>query len=464
MNLTNKRFWLRVTATAAALSAMPLLLYGNNYAAIALTVASFVVVAAICPTFFHRLGVIATWFAIFVSSLGVYLIDVFIIAEFRLIRTEPYPLIVSQIYFFPLYVLISGLICTVGGIIMNKSRRRWAKALPLIVVILFFIACWWCYMITDESPDDSPAEHLKTAGLTGNVKSIFFTDPNTGIALSSFTHPDSPDTVRIYRTSDGGRSWRTIAELPDQTTVLNPTGIGNHLFGAIQADSAYRLLSIDITNERLTFAPDHFTRLPILFESDGRPGYTADSAFVITDPSFTASDTVGAYDIQPANKGLAIAGNHIFGFYFDADSCVSRLYDFIDKTIIDNFSSPGDASLIKTSDKSCLILAARDRWYQEMYSLDAATLKLQRKSSCAYKIMNPLRTDCGTVYTLLADGPDDDKWLMFGDASWQSWTFRSLNASGIKAYCMVNDRFIYYDPFSHEIIRFDLKSTASGFN
>lgn len=459
MRLTDRRFWLWETVTTVALSAIPLLLYGQSFAAIALIVVSFAIAVAIGLAVPDAIRVPASWFLIFGTSLGAYVIDIFLMAQFRLIRIESFPLIVAQIYIFPVFILVSALICAVGGIIMNKSCRRITLIVfgAIFVVFLSIVGFLWFHMAANDIPADYPTERIKANGLTGHVKSLFFTDSDTGLALSSFTYPDSPDTVKVYRTSDGGQNWRAVAELPDRNAIFNPIRIGDNLFGAVNSDPVYTLLIINIPNGRLTLSPGILSRLPTLFESDGRPGYTADGVFYLTDPSFATADSIGAYDLHPTNSGIAIISDHIFGFYFDTDSCVSRLYDFTDRTLVDNFSTPGYASLIKSDEKSCLILAARDRYYLEMSELNADNLTLERKSMCAFKMMEPLLADRGTVYTLLADGPDANKWLMFGDASWQSRAFRNLKASNITAYCMVGDRFIYYDPFSHEIVKIDIK-------
>ncbi len=189
MRLTDRRFWLWETVITVALSAIPLLLYGQSFAAIALIVVSFAIAVAIGLAVPDAIRVPASWFIIFGTSLGAYVIDIFLMAEFRLIRIESFPLIIAQIYIFPVFILVSALICAVGGIIMNKSCRRTTLIVfgAIFVVFLSIVGFLWFHMAANDIPADYPTERLKANGLTGHVKSLFFTDSDTGIALSSFT-------------------------------------------------------------------------------------------------------------------------------------------------------------------------------------------------------------------------------------------------------------------------------------
>ena len=61
---------------------------------------------------------------VFCASSGAYLIDIILIDNFRLVKMESYPLIVGQMYLFPICSLAWGLICLLGGIIMSKTNKR----------------------------------------------------------------------------------------------------------------------------------------------------------------------------------------------------------------------------------------------------------------------------------------------------------------------------------------------------
>lgn len=123
MILTDKRFWIREIALTVALSAMPLTMYGENIRVIMLIVASYAVVAGISVISVAKLSVFATWALIFCAANGAYIIDLIIIDSLRLIRMESYPLIVGQLYLFPVCLLANALVCIIGGIIYRKINK-----------------------------------------------------------------------------------------------------------------------------------------------------------------------------------------------------------------------------------------------------------------------------------------------------------------------------------------------------
>ena len=124
MKLTDKRFWMWEVTVTLLLSAMPLIMYGENFIGIMLIILSYAIACAICLLFTSRCSIIFTWFMVFCASSGAYLIDIILIDNFRLVKMESYPLIVGQMYLFPICSLAWGLICLLGGIIMSKTNKR----------------------------------------------------------------------------------------------------------------------------------------------------------------------------------------------------------------------------------------------------------------------------------------------------------------------------------------------------
>lgn len=121
MRLTDWHFWIWEIVTTFLLSALPLTLYGENVTVIILIFVSYAVAGASGLVFSKEARTVLAWILIFVASVSAYIIDLFLIGSFRLIKMELYPLIVGQIYVFPMYILTSGTICTISGIIMSKS-------------------------------------------------------------------------------------------------------------------------------------------------------------------------------------------------------------------------------------------------------------------------------------------------------------------------------------------------------
>lgn len=124
MKPTAKRFWIWEIALTLALSAMPLIMYGENIIVIMLIVVSYALVAAIERISFSKIPVFATFILIFFAANAAYIIDLIIIDTFRLIKMESYPLIVGQIYLFPICLLANAMICTIGGIVFRNINKR----------------------------------------------------------------------------------------------------------------------------------------------------------------------------------------------------------------------------------------------------------------------------------------------------------------------------------------------------
>lgn len=113
----------------------------------------------------------------------------------------------------------------------------------------------------------------------------------------------------------------------------------------------------------------------------------------------------------------------------------------------------------KTTDSSCVILAAKDHRYLEMYDFDVINNTLTSKATNAFQIMQPLRFDNELVYTLVNDRPNADKYLWTTDKSGQTEATINLNESNIKAYCLTDNLFYYYDQFRHVIVRLYISET-----
>lgn len=337
-----------------------------------------------------------------------------------------------------------------------KNRQKIVGVIVGTIVILCLAVCYLLphlFMVAD------PEETYKANGLYGNVSGLFFVNENTGIALSSFLYPEKTDSVKVFRTTDAGNNWRPILEMPNCSHAFNAIKIGSCVFCAVKNDSIFSLICVDILSGQHTLSNDKLSTLPILFQYDDKLGYTANGVFYATDSVFEATDSIGNYDNRPSNKGIAVIDNHIYGFIFDKDSCVYRLYDFKNKNFVSNFSFPGDVSMIKTTDSSCVILAAKDQRNLVMYDFDAIDQILTQKSTYNDNIMRPLMIDHGLVYTVISDGANADCSLLIGDISGLTKTIINLNESHIKAYCMTDHMLYYYDQFLHRIVRFYISET-----
>lgn len=102
MKLTDKRFWMWEFAATFFLSALSLMLYGENISVIILIVVLHAIANAICLLVLPPIKTGLMWFMIFAASVGVYIIYVALIVVFKLIGMETYPLVIGQLYFLPI--------------------------------------------------------------------------------------------------------------------------------------------------------------------------------------------------------------------------------------------------------------------------------------------------------------------------------------------------------------------------
>ena len=340
--------------------------------------------------------------------------------------------------------------------------KQWYKIVGIAVgtIIILFLAVCYLLMFHPQLFMSADSENTyKANGLYGNVSDLFFVDENTGIALSSFLYTEKQDSVKVFHTTDAGHNWRPILEVPDCSHAFNAIKIGSCVFSAVKKDSIFSLICVDALSGKYVISNDKLSTLPSLFQHGDKLGYTANGVFYTTDSVFETTDSIGTYDKQPSNKGIAVINNHIYGFIFDKDSCDSRLYDFKNKEFLDNFSISGDVSMIQTTDSSCVILAAKDQRNLVMYDFDVAKNILTSKATYACQIIQPLKFDNELVYTLVNNRPNADGYLLATDKSGQTKATINLNESNIKAYCLTDNLFYYYDQFRHVIVRLCISET-----
>lgn len=340
--------------------------------------------------------------------------------------------------------------------------KQWQKIVGIIVgaiAVLFLVGCYLLMFHPQLFMGADTEDTYKANGLCGDVSDLFFVDENMGIALSSLLYPEKLDSVKVFRTTDAGHSWRPVLEVPNCSPAFNAIKIGSCVFCAVRIDSIYSIISVDVLSGKHTLSNYKLSTLPILFQHDDKLGYTANGVFYTTDSLFESTDSIGNYDKQPSNKGIAVIGKHIYGFIFDKDSCVNRLYDFKNQNFVGSSSFPGDVSMIQTTDSSCVILAAKDQRNLVMYDFDVINNILTSKATYEYKIMRPLKFDNELVYTLVHDRPNADDFLLATDKSGQTKATINLNESNIKAYCLTDRIVYYYDQFQHRIVRFYISET-----
>ena len=123
MKLTDKQFWIWETILTLALSILPWRMYGEIIFVILLIVISYAIVGAIGLRFSSKISLVATWILIFCATNGVYIIDLITIDTLRLIKMESYPLIVGQIYLFPICFLANTIICITGYIVSCRTNK-----------------------------------------------------------------------------------------------------------------------------------------------------------------------------------------------------------------------------------------------------------------------------------------------------------------------------------------------------
>lgn len=76
MKLTDERFWIWEIALTLSLSALPLMLYGDNIGIVTLIIVSYAIAGAIGLMFSSKTRCVLTWFLMFVISVGAYIIDI----------------------------------------------------------------------------------------------------------------------------------------------------------------------------------------------------------------------------------------------------------------------------------------------------------------------------------------------------------------------------------------------------
>ena len=70
MKLTDERFWIWEIALTLSLSALPLMLYGDNIGIVTLIIVSYAIAGAIGLMFSSKTRCVLTWFLMFVISVG----------------------------------------------------------------------------------------------------------------------------------------------------------------------------------------------------------------------------------------------------------------------------------------------------------------------------------------------------------------------------------------------------------
>lgn len=196
--------------------------------------------------------------------------------------------------------------------------KQWQKILSIIVgaIVILFLAVCYLLMFHPQLFMSADSENTyKANGLYGNVSDLFFVDENTGIALSSFLYPEKPDSVKVFRTTNAGHTWQPILEVPNCCSAFNAIKIGSRVFCAVKEDSIFSLLCVDVLSGRHTLSNDKLSTLPILFQYDDKLGYTANGVFYTANNMFVSTDTIGNYDKQPSNKGIAVIGNSSTDLY-----------------------------------------------------------------------------------------------------------------------------------------------------
>lgn len=123
MKPTDKLFWIWEFVITFFLSALPLMFYGENITVIMLIMVSYAIATAIGLLVSFPIKIGLMWLLIFGTSVGAYIIDIALIIAFRLIKIETYPLVMGQLYFLPIYILVSGIMCALGGLIMQNCRN-----------------------------------------------------------------------------------------------------------------------------------------------------------------------------------------------------------------------------------------------------------------------------------------------------------------------------------------------------
>mgnify|MGYP001061683711 FL=1 len=536
MKLTDKRFWIYEIATALCLSAFSLTFYSDSIFCILLILLSNALAVAIGLIWPKNIGVLYTWLWVWGAAIGAYLVDVTLMVIFNMTIHEPYPLIVVQIYLLPSFILVSGVLCFVGWIIMSKTYKRTAfkaistallsiigaigaaaninigkNVVPFVIFIGFaLVGCVLFHKSLKDIQGKSPVDLRKfrkakyeawrdgktnqvplssndylyglrqifpfmmvglfilscalfglfssdrsnewnVKGLVGNVSDLYIFDDGKGIAISSLRYMDHPDTATVYLTENGGRKWDLFIELPGYGKAFNTVRINDDVYCAIQHHSAYEIERIN--HEGSNWWSDYkFAKLPILFAHNDSLCYAANGIFYRTDRYLKEADSIGYYSLQPANKGLAVVQNHIFGFTFYQSPGGYRLYDFTADSYIADFSCKGDVSLIKSSSNTCVILT-QTGGELESYLLDCSTGTVTNMGQFDFGMMEALRSEGDVLYSLVTKRPNTDSYILYSFDAGKTWNTQCINESNIRAYCLHNGYLYFYNQFMHTICR-----------
>lgn len=449
---------------------------------------------------------------------------------------EPYPLIVVQIYLLSSFILVSGVLCFAGWIIMSKTYKRTAfkaistallsiigaigaaaninigkNVVPFVIFIGFaLVGCVLFHKSLKDIQGKSPADlrkfrkakyeawrdgktnqvpfssndylyglrHIfpfimvglfilscalfglfssdqsnewKAKGLVGDVSDLYIYDDGKGIAISSLRYMNHPDTATVYLTENSGRKWELFIELHGYGKTFNTVRINDDVYCVIQHHSAYEIGTINHKGSNW-WSDYKFANPPILFANNDSLCFAANGNFYRTDRYLDKADSIGCYSLRPANKGLAVVQNHIFGFTFYQSPGGYRLYDFTADSYISDFSCKGDVSLIKSSDNTCVILT-KTGGELESYLLDCPTGTVTNMGQFDFGMMEALRSEGGVLYNLVTKRPNTDSYIFYSFDAGKTWNTQCINESNIRAYCLHNGYLYFYNQFMHTICR-----------
>ena len=536
MKLTDKRFWIYEIATALCLSAFSLTFYSDSIFCILLILLSNALAVAIGLIWPKNIGVLYTWLWVWGAAIGAYLVDVALMVIFNMTIHEPYPLIVVQIYLLSSFILVSGVLCFAGWIIMSKTYKRTAfkaistallsiigaigaaaninigkNVVPFVIFIGFaLVGCVLFHKSLKDIQGKSPADlrkfrkakyeawrdgktnqvpfssndylyglrHIfpfimvglfilscalfglfssdqsnewKAKGLVGDVSDLYIYDDGKGIAISSLRYMNHPDTATVYLTENSGRKWELFIELHGYGKTFNTVRINDDVYCVIQHHSAYEIGTINHKGSNW-WSDYKFANPPILFANNDSLCFAANGNFYRTDRYLDKADSIGCYSLRPANKGLAVVQNHIFGFTFYQSPGGYRLYDFTADSYISDFSCKGDVSLIKSSDNTCVILT-KTGGELESYLLDCPTGTVTNMGQFDFGMMEALRSEGGVLYNLVTKRPNTDSYIFYSFDAGKTWNTQCINESNIRAYCLHNGYLYFYNQFMHTICR-----------
>ena len=536
MKLTDKRFWIYEIATALCLSAFSLTFYSDSIFCILLILLSNALAVAIGLLWPKNIGVLYTWLWVWGAAIGAYLVDVALMVIFNMTIHEPYPLIVVQIYLLSSFILVSGVLCFAGWIIMSKTYKRTAfkaistallsiigaigaaaninigkNVVPFVIFIGFaLVGCVLFHKSLKDIQGKSPADlrkfrkakyeawrdgktnqvpfssndylyglrHIfpfimvglfilscalfglfssdqsnewKAKGLVGDVSDLYIYDDGKGIAISSLRYMNHPDTATVYLTENSGRKWELFIELHGYGKTFNTVRINDDVYCVIQHHSAYEIGTINHKGSNW-WSDYKFANPPILFANNDSLCFAANGNFYRTDRYLDKADSIGCYSLRPANKGLAVVQNHIFGFTFYQSPGGYRLYDFTADSYISDFSCKGDVSLIKSSDNTCVILT-KTGGELESYLLDCPTGTVTNMGQFDFGMMEALRSEGGVLYNLVTKRPNTDSYIFYSFDAGKTWNTQCINESNIRAYCLHNGYLYFYNQFMHTICR-----------